>query len=160
MKIRGLILFALISPVLAAPTVEIKGGRYHLSVGGEIQENYHNQNYKAINAATNLALSCDCPVSIIQPNLVVTVSYKSADSAVITWRPPAERVSGETLSEADIQGYEITIELNGVKTVVNVGNVTTYTAKGLKPGEYSFTVKTVDTNGMKSEPSLAGYKVI
>jgi predicted phage tail protein len=156
----GFILCAIALPVVAGPVVEIKGGRYHLSVGGEIQEDYHNQNYKAIKAAVNLSLSCDCPVSIIQPTLVVTVKYRSDDSALITWTAPTQRVNGESLSEADIQGYELTIELDEVKAVVNVGNVTTYTAKGLVPGLYTFTVKAVDKSGFKSDPSKSAYKVI
>ena len=161
MKMRAFILFAIISPVFAAPVVDIKGGRYHLSIGGEIQEAYYNQNYKATKAATNMSFACGgCPVSIIQPTLVVTVKYQSDDSAVITWKAPIERVSGESLSEAEIQGYELTIELDGIKTVVNVGNVTTYTAKDLVPGSYSFTLKTVDKAGLKSEQSLIVYKVI
>lgn len=161
MKIRGFILLVLISPVVADPVVEIKGGRYHLSVDGEIQEGYHNLDYKAFNSAVNMSLSCGgCPVSVIQPTLVVTAKYQKDDSAVITWKAPTQRVNGETLSGEDIQGYEITIELDGVKTVVNVGNVTTYTAKSLEPGEYSFSVKTVDKSGLKSGPSDIGYKVI
>ena len=160
MKIRGFILFAIISPVFAAPVVDIKGGRYRLIVDGTASTSYYSSDYKAKAAAVNKAFECNCVVEIEQPSLFVSVKYQSDDTAVITWKAPIERVNGESLSGEEIQGYELTIELDGIKTVVNVGNVTTYTAKGLAPGSYSFTLKTVDKSGLKSEQSLIVYKVI
>ena len=158
--LRGFILCTIALPVVAGPVVEIKGGRYHLIVNGSRAPSYFSSEHKVKAAAVNKAFECSCVVEIEQPSLFVSVKYQSDDSALITWTAPTQRVNGESLSEADIQGYELTIELDEVKTVVNVGNVTSYTAKGLAPGLYTFTVKAVDNDGNKSAASKSGYKVI
>ncbi len=158
--LRGFILCAIALPVVAGPVVEIKGGRYHLIVNGSRAPSYFSSDHKVKAAAVNKAFECNCVVEIEQPSLFVSVKYQSDDSALITWKAPTHRVNGESLLGEDIQGYELTIELDEVKTVVSVGNVTTYTAEGLEPGLYTFTVKAVDKSGFKSDPSKSAYKVI
>jgi len=69
-----------------------------------------------------------------------------ADSAIITWTAPTERVDGTPLPAEEIGGYILRID-GVVITDTIPGSDTTYTVSGLTPGTYAFDMQTRDTVG-------------
>lgn len=77
---KRLILLLLVSTVaFAAPTVNIKGGKYyHLELDGVEQPRQFRSDEGAKQAAINASFNCNCTVMIIQPKLTVTTTQSAA----------------------------------------------------------------------------------
>ena len=152
---------------IAAPQIDASGGRYTLSVGGEMKDGYYNQNYTANAAAVNLAFTCNCPVVIHQPNITVSVSVEVevqvettpdsgqevTNSTKVSWSIPTERENGDILTIAEIAGYEVVMSQEGKPQIILMasgGGTTEYVIDDLAQGLYQFQVRTVDKDGLKS----------
>ncbi len=70
-----------------------------------------------------------------------------AADVTLTWDSPTERENGSQLPATEIGGY---IVKNGNDLLTVEGNINELTIPDLPPGEYFFSVATVDTDGLKS----------
>lgn len=70
-----------------------------------------------------------------------------AADVMLTWDPPTQREGGSLLPASEIGGY---IVKNGNDLLTVEGNVNELTIPDLPPGEYFFSVATVDIDGLKS----------
>ncbi len=80
-------------------------------------------------------------------SLTVTASTKKA---VVSWTAPTVNIDGTPL--LDLAGYKIYYGTSSgnYTTILNVGNVTTYTISNLTPGTYYFAVTAYDTQNLES----------
>lgn len=88
--------------------------------------------------------------------LAIVSSIVVADSAVITWTPPTERVDGTPLPATEIGSYILRVD--GTQVAEIPGTETTYTISGLPVGTYSFDMATKDTVGRIGPFSVAVQK--
>lgn len=132
--------------LLAAPSVTYKGGRYYLVKDGERLPNWYGTDHTAKAAAVNESFKCGCPVTIDQPDIVVTTIFESGRRGVrLTWSAPTKREDGSPLPLESIQHY--ILESNGIELIVET---TTYTEYNLISGTNRFRVATVDVDGERS----------
>ena len=82
----------------------------------------------------------------------------SADSAVITWTPPATRVDGSALPAGEIDSY--ILRQNGVEVDVISGTATSYQIDNLSVGEYCYDMQTVDSEGRSGPFSVVVCKTV
>ena len=149
------ILMLLTATASAGPTVEITGGRYNVSgLNG-----YYLTAHTAEAAAVNEAFRCKCVVTISQPDIKVRAVYASA-GALLSWDRPTHRENGDPLALEEIAGFEITITSESGSNVVKVGNILSYKFDELDAGTYTFSIKTIDTNGLASAESKQALKTI
>lgn len=92
-------------------------------------------------------------------NVVVYSSkkYCKAYRANITWQIPTTRANNTPLSLSELKGYEIywVRSSDNAKGTFGVGggSKTTSVFDVYTPGVYSFSIKAIDVNGLKSVPS-------
>lgn len=87
--------------------------------------------------------------------VTLNVAPKADGSARITWQAPRYRESGASLSAETIAEYKIYRHMGSEKYVegTTYGEETSYLVTGLSSGNHSFSLATVDANGLESEPS-------
>ena len=85
--------------------------------------------------------------------------YASA-GALLSWDRPTRRENGDPLALDEIAGFEITITSESGSNVVKVGNILSYKFDELDAGTYTFSIKTIDTNGLASAESKQALKTI
>ena len=171
-KVLGLILLIPLAS-FAAPQIEATGGRYTLSMAGEMEEGYYNQNYKALKAAVNLSLTCGCSVVVHQPSITISVNaevettpdagQETTNITTVSWSIPTERENGSSLTIDEIAGYEVVMSREGrapIISTVSGGSTTEYVVSGLDQGLYQFQVRTVDKDGLQSVLSNKNSKQI
>tara|TARA_R100000152_G_C6782307_1_gene219777 strand:- start:18649 stop:19053 length:405 start_codon:yes stop_codon:yes gene_type:complete len=74
------------------------------------------------------------------------------DTATFTWEAPTTRVNGDPLPATEIQGYELYVSPVGGEVQVYEVQSSPFTPD-LSPGEYEAAIRTVDTDGLYSQPS-------
>lgn len=151
----------------SSPTINLVGGRYYITVDGVKQDGYYTTDHTAKKAATNLAFMCRCEVEIDQAPIRVSASYErdvilvegtfktKEDQALLQWTTPTKRQDGSELDPSHIKGYIIDV-FDAEQSVMSIevdGNQRAYILSGINPSTYSFSIRTVDTDGQKSEPS-------
>lgn len=125
--------------------------------------------YKVIEHEVNQLLPC-AKFSIVRPvteryrafgngtiqgaGLTVKCVKKAPDNftRVLTWGAPQHRQNGDPLSLDEIGHY--ILEYND-RSIIIAKDQTTYTINGLSSKAITFTMWTVDTDGLKSEPVTA-----
>jgi len=78
--------------------------------------------------------------------LAFLTSYAIADSAVISWTPPTERVDGTPLAADEIGNYILRQDSVIIRDDIP-GTDVTVTVSDLGPGQYCFDMATQDTEG-------------
>ena len=98
--------------------------------------------------STSMAVTVD---ELHQDNVVADTFFR------LTWDAPTFRENGDALDPSEIQGYEIYAiypdDSGEVIPILN-GSALSYTVlidKG--PGTYTFAITTLDTSGLRSQPS-------
>jgi hypothetical protein len=83
-----------------------------------------------------------------------TLTVKTTGSATLAWNAPTTNTDGTPLT--DLAGHKIYFGTSSgsYTTIMDVGNVTTYTINNLSSGTYYFTVTSYDSSGIES--SYAG----
>ena len=87
--------------------------------------------------------------------LMVSFSVQAADIN-LSWEAPTTRENGDSLPLSDIESYKLTVTYpDGSIGDINVEPTeTSYTIPIINgPGDYTFTILAVDTDGMESKPS-------
>jgi hypothetical protein len=81
-------------------------------------------------------------------------------SATLAWNAPVTNTDGTPLT--DLAGHKIYYGTSSgnYTSVIDVGNVTTYTVTNLSPGAYYFAVTSYDTSGIESTYSNEASKII
>lgn len=82
---------------------------------------------------------------ILGNELVVLCAEKPAATVTRTWAHPTKRKDGSPLAPSEIRGYQITVD----GAVTMLAPVTEYT---LDSTVRSATIRTVDSNGIQSDP--------
>lgn len=93
--------------------------------------------------------------------VMVTIAYNSTaqelppppSSITVSWSVPIERENGTLLSVDEIAGYELHTSCIENFIAIVGGDVTSFTLDIALPYSCNFTVLTVDTDGLRSEPS-------
>jgi len=125
--------------------------------------------YKVIEASVNNLLPC-LQISIVRPltaryrafsdgtiqgaGLTVKCVKKAPENVtkVLTWDIPTQREDGTPLPIEEIRHY--VLEYND-KSVIIAKDQTTYTINGLSSGVTFFTMWTIDSDGLKSQITVA-----
>ncbi|WP_207950881.1 fibronectin type III domain-containing protein [Marinobacter sp. JSM 1782161] len=78
-------------------------------------------------------------------------------SSKLRWTAPATRADGSKLYVGEISGYRIYYKLkhqSGYRSIkVSGSDRTQYPLKAFEPGQYEFSVTTLDTDGLESQRS-------
>lgn len=92
-------------------------------------------------------------------SLTVT-SATTAGSATLAWDAPTTNIDGTPLT--DLTGYKIYFGTSSgnYTSVIDVGNITTYTVSNLSSGTYYFAVRSYDASGIESDFSNEASKSI
>ncbi|AMQ87251.1 PA14 domain-containing protein [Marinobacter sp. LQ44] len=80
----------------------------------------------------------------------------SAGSVTLSWTPPLTRVDGSSISLSEISGYVINYgqaPTNMPQILEVPAGTTEARIEGLSSGDWYFTIRVIDTNGLSSEPS-------
>ncbi len=92
------------------------------------------------------------------------VSGQQVGSASLSWRPPAERVDGESLALTEIAGYRIYYGTRSGQydsaVAIDDPYASSVVLEDLPVGEYYFVMTTVDTNGLESGYSSEAVKSV
>lgn len=93
------------------------------------------------------------------------VASQQVGTASLSWRPPAERVDGESLPLTEIAGYRIYYGTRSGQYKYRVPPIddaytTSVTIEDLPVGTYYFVMTTVDVNGLESGYSGEAVKVV
>jgi len=128
--------------------------------------------HKAYQAAVNIIGPC-LETSVVQPQTSKNKVYRTETGAlierstlkiecvkktpvapenvtkVLTWGGPEKRENGDPLPIEEISHY--ILEYNGQSKII-AKDQTSYTINGLSSGLTTFTMWTVDTDGLKSKP--------
>jgi len=82
-----------------------------------------------------------------------TANVTPSGTATLQWSTPASDIDGAAMTVAGYKVYYGT-ESGVYTTVIDVGNVNTYTVSGLPAGTtYFFAVTAYDTSGVESDPT-------
>ncbi len=99
-------------------------------------------------------------VTVSEPEAPVTsppdTNGDALGSVTLSWTPPGTRVDGSSISLSEIGGYRINYgqDRNNLNQVIEVPAGTSQTTiNNLATGQWFFTIRVVDTNGLSSEPS-------
>ncbi len=93
----------------------------------------------------------------------VTTLTTAHRRTTLSWDIPTERTNNENLSQEEISGYIIQYTIDGVQQdsiTISSATTTSYVFENLDPGDYSFTVVTLDTQTLLSSPSEAAEKTV
>lgn len=73
----------------------------------------------------------------------------------LTWTRPTQRVDGTALPVTEIASYKLNVTLNGnpLPTVSIAGDLQAHTFVDTVKGRYCFTLQTIDTDGLQSDPT-------
>lgn len=87
--------------------------------------------------------------------LLLGVTAARADTLNVSWSAPTERVDGTQLPASEIAGYLLDWTVRGnAQATLTLGAVTSYTLDtGTLTGRTCVTLRTVDTDGLTSDPS-------
>ncbi len=99
--------------------------------------------------------SCEALAPITQPE-EEDPGETPPNSVSLSWQAPTLNADGTPLGDLasfNIYYGSVSPLSDATATVVNVGNVTTYTVRDLQPGVYYFAVSAVDQNGNASSLS-------
>jgi uncharacterized protein YjdB len=96
----------------------------------------------------------------ISATATLTVTAITTGSATLSWNAPTTNTDGTPLT--DLAGYKLYMGTSSgnYTTVVNIGNVTTYTLSNLAPGTYYFVVTAYDSSSLESSFSNEASKTI
>lgn len=76
-------------------------------------------------------------------------------SMMLSWTPPTQRESGETIELYELSGYKITyrrLDGSNTQTVqISGGNTTEYLVPNISSGDYEIRVSALDENGLEGE---------
>lgn len=149
--------------------VKIDGGNTTSTTVSKLAAGNYYFTISAIDAA-----GLKSEMSAMVPGTVGAASAKSDSSAVsddaalapagnysvnLSWTAPDKRTNGKSLPLSQLAAYELayTGGTPAVTRVVQIsgGSSTKYTATGLTPGAYQFTISAIDTDGLKSAASTS-----
>lgn len=84
-----------------------------------------------------------------------TESPAASSSVTLNWNSPSTRIDGSVMTTEEVAGYKIHYgsSSGNYSTVIDVGNVTSYTVDALTAGTYYFSVTAYDLNGNESPGS-------
>lgn len=87
--------------------------------------------------------------------LLLVAAAARADTLNVSWIAPTERVDGTQLSASEIAGYLLDWTVRGnAQATLTLGAVTSYTLDtGTLTGRTCVTLRTVDTDGLTSDPT-------
>lgn len=87
--------------------------------------------------------------------LGLCVHRADADVIDVTWVAPTQRVDGTALPANEIAGYRLEWTVKGAaQSPITVGPVTAYALDtGALTGKTCLTLRTVDTDGLESDPT-------
>lgn len=87
--------------------------------------------------------------------MVLLAGRAFADTVDLTWTPPTQRVDGSALATTEIAGYRLSWSINGAaQTDKTVPAGSTYTLDtGALVGRVCVVMRTVDTDGLESDPT-------
>jgi hypothetical protein len=96
------------------------------------------------------------------PAFSVAVVQAATGSATVSWVPPTERTDGSSLT--NLAGYRIRYGTNAAalsQTItLNGTGLSSYVVEGLTTGNWYFGVSAFDSDGVESNSSNVGSKVI
>ena len=93
-------------------------------------------------------------------SVTATLTVATTGSATLAWNAPTTNTDGTPLT--DLAGYKIHYGTSpgNYTSVIDVGNVTTYTVANLSSGAYYFTVTSYDSSNIESTYSNEASKII
>jgi hypothetical protein len=96
----------------------------------------------------------------VSATAALTVTAITTGSATLSWNAPTTNTDGTPLT--DLAGYKVHMGTSSgnYATVVDIGNVTTYSVSNLAPGTYYFVVTAYDSSSNESSFSNEASKTI